>query len=142
MKKQYLLAGATLLLGGLVTVAAFAFGSPQAIQEKTTNIVAQNGLHWHAKLKVIDRGVPVIIPADMGLGATHNPIHTHDDELGLIHMEFGGKVTTTDLELGKFFAVWSRPFGQPTRMMVNGKDTTEYDNYMMRDGDTIELYYD
>lgn len=130
-----------LLLGGLVAVSAFAFGSPQTTKERATDTVAQNGLHWHAKLKVTENGVPVVIPANMGLGTTHNPIHTHDDEPGLIHMEFGSKVTTADLELNRFFTVWGRPLGQPTRMIVNGKDSTEYGSYMMRDGDRIELYY-
>lgn len=116
-------------------------GTVQTAQGKVPNVIAQNGLHWHARVKVIERGIPVSIPANMGLGATHNPIHTHDDEPGLIHMEFGGKVTTSDIELGKFFAVWNRSFGQPTRMVVNGKDNTEYAQYQMKDGDSIELYY-
>ena len=106
-------------------------------------IVAQNGLHWHATLKIIANGELIKIPANIGLGVVHNPIHTHDDEPGLIHMEFGGMVTSEDLMLGKFFKVWGRPFESEgsTTMTVNGKPNDELERYMMRDGDIIEITY-
>lgn len=109
-------------------------------------IISQNGLHWHANLIVRVNGEVVEIPANMGLsGPVHNPVHTHDDEPGLIHMEFGGRVAKSDLALGKFFTVWGkdiRSFGTNMNMMVNGKENTEYENYHMQDGDVIEISYE
>ena len=116
-------------------------GNPTS--EAPGEVVAQSGLHWHATLKVTSKGELIKIPANIGLGAVHNPIHTHDDEPGLIHMEFGGVVTSEDLVLGKFFEVWGRPFepeGSVT-MTVNGKPNEEFGRYMMRDGDVIEVIY-
>ncbi len=71
----------------------------------------------------------------------HNPMHTHDDEPGLIHMEFGGKVTKNDLALQKFFDVWGKNFGTAKSMMVNGVENSEFEDYRMQDGDMIEILY-
>ena len=35
-----------------------------------------------------------------------------------------------------------RSFGTNMRMTVNGIENTEYENYQMKDGDTIELRYE
>lgn len=117
-------------------------------------VISRNGLHWHAKLRIAIKGEAVDIPADIGLGLLHSPIHTHDDEPGLIHMEFEKKVTTGDLKLGRFFEVWGKSFTSTTlmgrengaagtvRMKVNGITNTEFENYQMRDGDVIELSYE
>ena len=117
---------------------------PQAAS--SDEIVSQDGLHWHAKLTVRVNGEVVDIPANMGLsGPVHNPMHTHDDEPGLIHMEFGGRVVKSDLVLGKFFTIWGkdiRSFGTNMNMIVNGKENIEYENYQMQDGDVIEISYE
>jgi len=47
--------------------------------------------------------------------------------------------------LENFFRNWGkdmRSFGANMRMTVNGVENTEFENYMMRDGDKIELRYD
>lgn len=85
-------------------------------------------------------GMPGYDPT-MGMAA----IHTHED-LPLIHLEFmDGPVRKSDVALGRFFAVWGkdmRSFGENMTMTVNGAENTEYENYVMRDGDKIELHYD
>ena len=92
----------------------------------------------------------------MGMAA----MHTHED-LPLIHLEFmRGPVYAEDITLGRFFQIWNkdmRSFGENmrpsdergsteasrmnVRMTVNGAPTTEYEGYVMKDGDAIELRY-
>ena len=102
------------------------------------------GLHWHPSLEIYVKGVQQEIPEGIGLGAVHMPMHTHDD-LPLIHLEFNGVVRSEDLMLGEFFKNWGRDmrsFGANMRMMVNGVENVEYENYLMHDGDKIQLFYD
>ena len=71
-------------------------------------------------------------------------VHTHDD-LPIIHLEFNGVVRKEDVMLGEFFKNWGkdmRSFGSTIKMTVNGVDNTEYERYIMRDKDVIELQYD
>ena len=141
MKPLYAIAVLILLVAG-VGVGAYLLQPDPAIQGE---VLSQDGLHWHAKLTVRVNGEVVDIPANMGLsGPVHNPMHTHDDEPGLIHMEFGGRVVKSDLALGKFFTVWGKDFksfGPNVSMTVNGEANTEYENYQMQDGDVIEVSY-
>ena len=119
----------------------------------TSVLLSQSGLHWHAKLIIRINGEEFPIPANLGLGVVHNPIHTHDDEPGLVHMEFGVLVRAEDLALGKFFKIWGKRFdsggifeyeaeqGKFT-MTVDGVPSEEFENYSMRDGDVIEISYE
>ena len=107
-------------------------------------VISTNGFHWHPKLELYVHGEPVAIPQNIGLSGTHSPIHTHDD-LPLIHMEFTGRVTEDETRLGVFFAHWGRDmrsFGDTMIMKVNGVENIEYENYHMKDGDVIQLYYE
>ncbi len=56
--------------------------------------------HIHPKLTVAVRDETVPVPADMGLGGQHAPMHTHEPD-GTIHVEGEGEPT-----LAKFMAVW------------------------------------
>ena len=108
------------------------------------NIIATRGLHTHPELKIFVKGEPVEIPPGVGIGAVHNPMHTHEDA-PIVHLEYPAKVTKEDTRLGKFFAVWGkdfREFGQNVTMNVNGTPNTEYENYEMKDKDKIELHYE
>lgn len=124
---------------GVVGFIWLAGSRPTASAE----VISRNGLHWHATLSIIIGGEKQIIPADIGLGVVHNPLHTHETD-GVIHMEFNGLVTSEDLKLGKFFEVWKRDFygdGKTVKILVNGEENKEFENYMMKDGDVIEMYY-
>jgi hypothetical protein len=108
------------------------------------DIVAAAGMHWHPRLEIYVKGQPVEIPQNIGLGAVHKPIHTHED-LPLLHLEFPAMVRMNDIRLGRFFEIWGRDmrsFGENMRMTVNGKESTDYENYVMKDGDVITLNYD
>lgn len=139
MKKALLIGGVVvvLLVGGSLWSRALSDsdGSP---------VVSHNGLHWHPTLALYVGDEQVAIPHNLGLGAIHKSIHTHDD-LPTLHLEFDGTVREEDMMLGKFFENWGvdiRSFGENMRMTVNGIPNTEYERYRMRDRDVIELRYD
>ncbi len=125
-----------LILAGIWWQDARSQGDP--------NVISRNGLHWHPTLEMYVKGVKQEIPENIGLGAIHQPVHTHDD-LPKIHLELSGTVRREDILLGEFFKSWQRDirsFGSNMKMTVNGEENTEYENYMMRDGDRIELRYE
>ncbi len=134
-----------LIIGGVVVV--LLLGSvwlSRSLENSNPDVLSQNGLHSHPTLTIYVKGEKVEIPQDIGLGATHRPVHTHDD-LPIIHLEFSGIVRKEDVMLGEFFKSWERDMrslGTNMRMTVNGEENTEYENYVMRDGDKIELRYD
>ena len=134
-------------IGSVVLLAIagiFILPSPKSIDSNDPNEVATNGLHWHPQLEIYVKGEKIEIPRNIGIGAVHESVHTHDD-LPIIHLEFPGIVRKEDITLGKFFEVWGkdmRSFGTNMKMTVNGKENTEFENYVMRDGDKIELRYD
>ncbi|MBI2035970.1 MAG: hypothetical protein HYT12_04825 [Candidatus Liptonbacteria bacterium] len=112
-----------------------------------SDILSRSGFHWHPELQIYVKGEKLMIPANIGLGTVHQPIHTHNDDndRGIIHMEFAGRVRKQDTTLGRFFLNWGkdiRSFGANLKMAVNGTENAEYENYVMHDGDKIELHYD
>lgn len=128
------------VLGGLVWYAGAGPSGPTPV------IIAQNGIHWHSELAIYVKGEKQEIPKNIGIGAVHRPVHTHDDAgKGVIHLEFQGLVQEKDIVLAEFFKSWGkdlRSFGSNVTMTVNGKESTEFENYVMRDKDKIELRYE
>ncbi len=128
-------------------IAIFAlFVWSSKLQNSDPNIVASKGMHWHPELHIFVDGEEQEIPANIGIGAVHNPIHTHDDSnKGLIHMEFSGRVSKDKVRLKEFFKVWGKDmmsdFGKFEKMTVNGKESTELGDYSMQHEDVINLYY-
>ena len=117
-----------------------------------SEIIARSGIHWHSEIKISILGQKQEIPADIGIGVVHNPIHTHDNT-GAIHLEFSGLVRKDDTLLGKFFEIWGKKFNKDCifdkcngsegkiKMLVNGNQNDEFENYLMKDGDKIEIVY-
>ena len=104
----------------------------------TTEMATQ--FHIHPILKIFQGDKPVILPAYIGIkNGCMRPLHTHDAS-GKVHVESPEK---RDFTLGDFFASWEKPFDRENlkRMTVNGKDSTEYENLVLRDDDEISLYY-
>lgn len=134
-----------IIIGSIVV--ALLLGSTwlsRSLQSNNPDMLARSGLHWHPLLEIYVKGEKVEIPQNIGLGTTHLPVHTHED-LPIIHLEFSGVVRKEDAMLGEFFKSWERDmrsFGTNMRMTVNGKENTEYEKYVMHDGDKIELRYD
>jgi|SRR3989338_4067121 len=132
------------LIGSLIWYIATKPPIPES------DIVSKNGFHWHPELTIYVKGIKQEIPTNIGLPAgmssAHQPIHTHDDsDQGIVHMEFQGRVLKQTTTLGQFFKNWGkdmRSFGANMKMMVNGKENTDYENYLMQDKDNIELIYE
>ncbi len=115
--------------------------------------ISHTGLHWHPELAISIHGKREAIPASIGLGALHNPVHTHDDD-NVIHLEFQGLVRKDDLRVGEFFEVWGKTFNRDqildyrngpegtVKMLVNGQPNDQFENYVMQDKDKIEIRYE
>ncbi|MDP3947603.1 MAG: hypothetical protein Q8Q41_02850 [bacterium] len=139
-----------LLLGGGWLLWRYIATLPE-IEAK--DIISRNGFHWHPELAITIKGGKFAIPANVGLGAVHEPTHTHAED-GVIHLEFSGLVLKQHTRLGEFFRVWGKtltkdcifeycngPEGKVT-MTVNGVPNEEYGDYEMKDGDKIEIRYE
>ena len=143
---------AGLKMGVLVSVAvlvvvlglAFWMSSSEKKEIASGNLVSSRGLHWHPELAIYVKGVKQEISAGIGLGGAEMGIHTHDST-GVIHLELQGTVHKEDIMLGRFFKNWGKDFksfGAKVTMTVNGKENTEFENYIMRDKDKIVLRYE
>ena len=152
MKKQKIL---SIFLWALfaATIAGLIFWVASLPKISQGEFISKNGLHWHSTLHIKIKGDEFAVPAGIGLGAVHNPIHTHDPD-NAIHLEFSGIVRKEDLAIRNFFKVWGKDFskdsilgnktgdGGTVKMLVNGKENTEFENYLMQDGDKIEIIYE
>lgn len=148
---------ALLIVAVLVIAVVVLLLWPRATPETDPSIVSASGMHTHPELAVFVKGERMEVPENIGIGPMHAgmpgydasmqmaAMHTHDAS-GVIHLEFmRGPVHQDDVRLGQFFSMWGkdmRSFGSNMRMTVNGAENTEHENYMMRDGDKIELHYE
>ena len=143
-------------IGGALVLIALLIGWSKMLQSSNPDVIAQNGLHWHPRLGIYVKGEKVEIPQNIGIGPQYagmptfdsgmrmTAMHTHED-IPAIHLEFPGLVREEDIMLGNFFRIWGkdmRSFGTEVRMTVNGTENAEFENYVMHDGDRIELRYD
>lgn len=140
-----------ILVGGVFFLSR---GSTSSIPKD--QIVSETGLHWHPRLTVTIKGQKQEIPANLGIGAIHQEMHTHDGDAkdGVIHMEMKGIVSKDDTKLGNFFRIWGKEFtatkifdkrnGQngTVKMAVNGQESKDFENYLMKDRDRIEIKYE
>ena len=114
------------------------------VSSADSNIISMQGIHYHPELRIFVKGEQIEVPQNIGLVGGHKPMHTHED-VPIVHLEYQTKVTKDDTRLGKFFEVWGkdfREFGQLVTMTVNGETNTEFENYLMKDKDIIELRYE
>ena len=144
-----LVAGATVLL--VWTIAK----QPPATEVSTAenSIVSKTGIHYHPKLDIYIKGQLQTIPTDVGLGAVHLPIHTHDAD-NIIHLEFSKLVTLDNTRLEEFFKIWGKQFNSncifdncngpngTVKMFVNGQPNNEFEKYPMKTDDKIEIRYE
>jgi hypothetical protein len=135
-------------------------------QAASGDVVSSVGIHWHPVLSVTIKGQPQVVPPNVGIGMQYAGqkyydlmmmmanMHTHDAS-GQIHWEvMEGPVTKDDVTLSAFFSIWGKTFnkdcifeyckgaGGTVKMLVNGKENTEFENYQVKDGDNIEIRYE
>lgn len=116
-------------------------------------LISSNGIHWHPHLEVYINGEKQDIPSNIGLLGMHSPMHTHEDD-GIVHLEYENSVFEDDIRLGKFFELWGKEFnreqifnhhngeGGEVHMFVNGEPNTQFEDYIMRHEDMIEIRYE
>lgn len=109
------------------------------------------GMHIHPELRIIIDGQELQVPSNIGVSsACMKAIHTHD-ATGKIHIE---SPIVKDFTLGDFFDVWQQPFNKNELfdktvddkhrivLMVNGVESAEYENLIIRDLDQILIRYE
>ena len=151
------------VIGGIVAVtviiligAVFWLSKDSLTPIPDDQIITRTGLHWHPKLAIMINGQKQELVDGIGLGTVHQRMHTHTEDFkeGVMHMEMEGLVTKEDTKLGNFFQIWGKDFNsmkilekQATaegqiKMTVNGQDNRDFENYLMKDGDNIEIRYE
>lgn len=146
---------AVILVGGTWWSSSLQEKQLQEAAATGSDIISRNGVHWHPTLEIYVDGEREEVPANIGVGPqyaglpTYDPgmrmtaMHTHDPD-GTIHLEFPALVTSEDIKLGNFFAIWGKDimdFGSSVTMTVNGTENTELGDYRMQHEDRIVLRY-
>lgn len=154
MTTEHKVIGGIGLLTLLILVGGVSLLSLQQSKEASIpegEVISRKGIHWHPRLSIYIKGKQQEIPKNLGIGGTiHQPVHTHDSS-GTLHVEIGGVVTKDKIKLDNFFRIWGKQFssecvvdecGGKVTMRVNGKENKEFENYLMRDKDSIEIRYE
>ena len=151
LKKILLIAVVALIVGGGIFSGVYFLATRPSQPE--SEIISRQGIHWHTEISITILGQKQVIPANIGLGITEQPIHTHGED-NKIHLEFTGLVKKDDIRLGRFFEIWDRTFSQDciftkcngpegkVKMLVNGEPNFEFENYIMRDKDKVEIIFE
>lgn len=150
------------IMGTIIVSLIFIVGAYFLLSGQKTpgvpkgEIIAENGIHWHPNLKITIEGKEIGLEDGIGLGAIHQPMHTHTEDYknGVVHMEMQGLVTKKDTKLGNFFEIWGKKFtstqvfdkmispAAKVEILVNNKENMDFENYLMKDGDKIEIRYE
>lgn len=137
-----------------------------SFQGEDAQTISQSGVHWHPELSIYIKGQKKEIPKDLGIGSVYSDhlfydpmmqmtdIHTHTSD-GILHWEvMSGPVKKGHARLKAFFGIWGKTFnanqifdyqnGQEgtVKMFVNGQESSEYENYVVKDKDKIEIRYE
>lgn len=153
--EQKIIGGIGLLTLVLLVGGVFLFSAKQSKEASIPEgeVISRGGIHWHPTLSIYINGKQEKIPANFGVGTVHLPIHTHDST-GTLHLEMGGVVTGDKIKLGYFFQLWGKEFNSncifdkcngtegTVKMLVNGKENKEFENYLMKDKNNIEIRYE
>ncbi len=140
------------VIGGGIGALVWYIANAPKIPE--SDIISRQGIHWHPELTITIKGEKQEIPANLGLGVgAHKPIHTHDST-GVLHLEIQGLVIKDATKLGVFFKIWGKEFNSTciidicngsegtVKMLVNGQENNEFENYLMQDKDKIEISFE
>ncbi len=145
---------AVIVIAGIYFLFLAPLQTCQSAPAKEINIGGHSGiaLHIHPVLSIRleSEGKKIVIPTNVGVGSNiMRPIHTHDDT-GTLHVE---SPCNREFKLGEFFGVWGQTFNRTcifqycnngsnnVHLIVNGKESNEFENLILRDNDQIEIVY-
>lgn len=137
-----------LVLGIMFFLLTF-FQAKKLIFRQCVEHVDNSPTHTHTQLKIVQEGVEIPIPSNVGLtDACMHPLHTHD-RTGLIHMEYPLPIP---FFLGDFFDVMGTTFndsqigaihefdGYEITVKKNDKEVTHFYRWiLLMDLDKIEI---
>lgn len=144
---------AVILVGGGVILGGGWYFISRVEPAEESKLVSRSPIHWHPELKIKILGEYQEIPANIGIGIVHQPIHTHEAD-GVLHIEPTGAVRENDIKLRRFFEVWGKTFNEncvfeycsgsegQLKMFVNGQENFDFGNYLMQDRDLIEIIFE
>jgi hypothetical protein len=115
--------------------------------------------HHHATLRIYIDGAEKEMPSPIGIstgvcnqpGAYMHIVHVHDNQPNTLHIETNEPV---DVPLGVFFDIWDVHFNETgifdyrvnethgIRMTVDGVESTEFDELLLLDGQSIAIFYE
>lgn len=127
-------------IAGLILFFAGMIFWSKSLQKNDPDIIVRSGMHWHPELSIYSKGEKQLIPPNLNAGF----INTHDSS-GKLHLEASGIVRKKDIKVDSFFKAWDKEFnsfGENVIMTVNGVENAELGNYVIEDGDKIELRYE
>lgn len=133
--------------------------TPTSFEKMTSREMAQvclpsegTVMHVHSHLSIMANKLPVAVPAEIGVEDQKHCIHalhTHDAS-AIIHIE---SPLQKDFTLGDFFAVWGMPLSKDQvltnkvdaehamKLYVNGKESTDFENLVLKDHQDIVIDY-
>ena len=106
MKPFFIAIGAIVIL---VLAGVFVLPQSSGTGRTDSEVIADAGMHWHPMLEMYVKGEKIEIPQNIGIGAVHQPMHTHDD-LPIIHLEFPEKQTVISQVARRVYGDGSIPF--------------------------------
>jgi len=153
--------GLAVWVGVFLLIALGIFGvyryfsglSPEEVSSDVTRscVTHSGGMHIHPGLSIFINGEEEDLSTNIGVSpGCMRPVHTHDST-GQLHAEFP---RPHDLTLADFFKIWDKPFSSfqildyviddthALTMTVNGRENSEFENLILRDGDRIEIIYE
>ncbi len=140
----------SLIVWGMISLIGSA-NERTVVDESNLNFEApKETIHWHPRLTIKINGETYTIPTNIGISGAHMPIHTHEAS-GTLHME-NNRPTKKTVTLGYFFQIWGKKFSKDCifeycidkgelKMLVNGEENSEFENYFMQDNDDIRIEY-
>ncbi len=159
LMKKILIYGAI----GLTILAGIGFflslPKPQPVNYDVAGLSFPLGnIHWHATPALSVCGENIAMPKPVpGQHLGSNLLHLHDD--GIFHIE-GSVSSPSQITLGAMMSNIGKNFSQTSllgkkngdscpngnpgkvRFIVNGNENSEYENYIIRDGDRIEIRFE
>ena len=148
---------------GIAAIAAiawfFLFSAAEPVDYDTSGLSFPLGnVHWHATpiITVCGQNVPILMPVGSGHFGS-SLLHTHDD--AKIHIE-GTVSDPSQITLGLFMANIRMNFSETTlidkengdlcpngqagkvKLLVNGAESSQYGNYIIRENDIIEMKFE